>query len=154
MGLISLSRLAAAQDPCIICPPDPGPNYFVGVSPDNQSAGPYAARVTGQQLTFTIANGGSQPAAYGLSCSSTGNVTCTALSKSETVWMPSGGQDDVVATFTTGAVGSGTLIVTASGFGVSDQGSYSISIAYDVAVTPDGQATPQRRNNTGGYTAD
>jgi len=68
--------------------------------------------------------------------------------------MPSGGQDDVVATFTTGAVGSGTLIVTASGFGVSDQGSYSISIAYDVAVTPDGQATPQRRNNTGGYTAD
>ena len=69
IGLISLSRLAAAQDPCIICPPDPGPNYFVGVSPDNQSAGPYAARVTGQQLTFTIANGGSQPAAYGLSCS-------------------------------------------------------------------------------------
>jgi len=60
----------------------------------------------------------------------------------------------VVATYSVGAPGMGTLTVSASGANASDGGWVTVPVqSFGVAVTPDGGAAPTRVPNTGGYTA-
>ncbi|MBK7922997.1 MAG: RHS repeat-associated core domain-containing protein [Gemmatimonadetes bacterium] len=93
------------------------------VTPDNGSASAPSGS-SGQTLAFTVANTAPGSRAVTFSCATTGPLTCTGLS------IPSYSFDDleeitVTATYSTGAVGSGTLTLSATGT-ASDDGWYTV----------------------------
>lgn len=98
----------------------------VSVTPDGGRLN-VAPNSSGNDATFTVKNLDPTSHTYTLSCSSTGNITCTQMIPSQ-VTLPGGQQIDVDAIFSAGAVGSGTVSVTASGPGGPDDGSYNVTI--------------------------
>jgi hypothetical protein len=114
--------------------------YAVAVTPDGATAPAVGAYSTGNVLTFTVENTGTETDTYEVSCMGYDGITCTmdyfflTLDPAEST--------PVGVTFDAGAGGStGTLELAALGIGF-DQGSYLVPISgapsYAVAVTPDG----------------
>ncbi|HXG45461.1 MAG TPA: hypothetical protein VNJ71_11950, partial [Gemmatimonadales bacterium] len=106
----------------------------VQVTPDGGSL-EVLANQTGQTATFSVRNTRTVTTVYDLSCSASGNVTCTEV-EPLTVSIGPNQQIDVTAYFDAGPAGSGTLTVTATG-PASDMGYYNISV---VAPQPPGVA--------------
>jgi hypothetical protein len=103
--------------------------YQVAVTPDGSttpnrppSSGPYSAK-------FTVQNTGSYADTYALTCSTSSNVTCTGLSTSSVTLNP-GGKATIFATYTVGAVGTGTLTLRARSdeSGVQDTGFFTVPV--------------------------
>jgi len=140
---------AAAQIICLKCGGGNPPG--VAVTPDGQAAPARAANRGGYTATFTVQNLGSDAAAFEIACSGAPNVSCTSVDKGS-VSLVGGASTTVTATYAVGSLGTGTLTLTASNGQVSNPGSYSIPVAYQVAVGPDGATSAQRRTNTGSYT--
>jgi RHS repeat-associated protein len=99
----------------------------VAVTPDGGTTLDRPTQTTGHSESFTVANTSSVSATFTLSCSATGNVTCTGTS-SPSITLGAGASSTVTASYSVGAVGTGTLILTGSHANGSDQGSYSINV--------------------------
>lgn len=99
----------------------------VSVTPDRQRI-TRPANTTGLSETFTVQNTGQETTTYTISCSSSSPVTCTGVSNSSLTLSP-GQSLDVSATYNTGAPGTGSLVLTAASGGVSDKGSYTITVS-------------------------
>lgn len=125
--------------------------YGVSVTPDGSVAAKRPANTTGYDEVFTVQNTGSVPNTYTLNCTSVSGVTCSRVSASTLTLAANTSQVDT-AFYNVGAIGTGTLTLTASGTNATDNGSFSVPIvAVIVAVTPDGSNTAPRPANTGGY---
>jgi hypothetical protein len=122
-GLRPQALVAQAVPMCIGCTPD----YKVEVTPDASPISRVAGTL-GLQESFTVKNAGLLSDAYTMTCSTTGNVTCTNIAPSS--FSLSSNQTQVVTvTYNTGSAGSGTL--TARAQGVSDfwdTGSYNVTV--------------------------
>jgi len=99
----------------------------VTVSPVAAVATPRTKNTTGHSEPFIVKNSGPVAATYSISCSGLDSVTCTGTSASS-VALGVGDSTTVTASFNAGAVGTGTLRLTASRGGVSDIGSYSVQV--------------------------
>jgi hypothetical protein len=129
------ARSAHAQiTNCISC----GVPYKVEVTPDGlpdtlrlANSGPFA-------VTFTIRNAGDSTDTYDLSCSATGPVTCGSLSQSFVHLSPFT-ETPITVHYTTGAPGSGSLTLHATGRHqpepVSDQGNFLVTSVGAPAVS-------------------
>lgn len=132
--------------------------YEVLVHPDFEptptrkaNSGPYTATFEVEQIYYEP-NPPAFPNVYNLTCTGSGGVTCTDLSAD---WVALSGNETatVTATYTVGAAGSGTLILSVTDGTTGDDGSYLVPIAsFGVAVTPDFGFAPLRAPNTGGFT--
>jgi len=126
--------------------------YGVTVTPDGPTTAIRAANSGGYSESFTIANTGSLTKTFTLSCSGQSGVTCGTVPGPVTL-APNGHDTTVAMPYSVGAVGTGRLVLTATGTNASDAGSYWIPIvAYGVAVTPDGAPATARPPNTSGLT--
>src|SRR6266571_1778887 len=126
--------------------------YGVSVTPDGPTTAIRAANSGGYSESFTIANTGSLTKTFTLSCSGQSGVTCGTVPGPVTL-APNGHDTTVAMPYSVGAVGTGRLVLTATGTNASDAGSYWIPIvAYGVAVTPDGATATARPPNTSGLT--
>jgi RHS repeat-associated protein len=107
-------------------------SYGVAVTPDGATAPARAANTSGHSETFTVQNTGTAENTYSLSCGGSANLTCTGLTIEGTsvtsVKIGAGIATPVTASFSVGAVGTGTLTLTASGTNASDIGSYSVPV--------------------------
>jgi RHS repeat-associated protein len=108
-------------------------SYGVSVTPDGGTSVPRVAFSSGYSETFTIQNTGITNDTYTITCGGTGPVTCTGTSATN-VSVAGGGSTQVTAYYSTGAAGTGSLQLTASGTGVSDGGSYTVPINARPAV--------------------
>ena len=121
------------------------PATGVAVTPDAQALSVTAN--SGQTASFQLQNTGTTANTYSVTCSATGNEACGTVSPSViSVWP--GDARGVNVSFTAGAVGSGTLTLSAvgTGGGVTDNGSFSVTniaptynppVTRGVTVTPD-----------------
>lgn len=114
---------AQAVPMCIGCTPD----YKVQVTPDASPISRVAGTL-GLQETFTVKNVGLLSDAYTMTCSTTGNVTCTNIAPSS--FSLSANQTQLVTvTYNTGVAGSGTLTARAQGASdFWDTGSYTVTV--------------------------
>ncbi len=93
------------------------------------------SNLTGQVVSFTVTNTNTTSIRSGtLSCSATGQVTCTNIDVTSYSLDPNGDFITVQATFSTGTAGAGTLTLTASGTS-GDIGSYSITVVAPPTLT-------------------
>jgi len=119
---------------------------------------PYRSPFTGgYTASFTVQNTGSVDDWYLVWCGASGPVTCTGVTQpgvSQTdVFVPVGGQVEVLAYYDVGTEGTGTLVLDASSYGaglgaVEDGGTYTVPVGSPppppppppvVVVTPDGE---------------
>ena len=127
------------------------PAFSVAVTPDGTAATVRPANTSGYSETFTITNNGAANS-YSFTCSGTGGVTCGTVPVPVGPLAAGGGQTTVSMPYSVGAVGTGTLTLTANGTtgAATDNGSYSVPIqVFSVAVTPDA-GTAARNANTSG----
>jgi RHS repeat-associated protein len=124
-----------------------GTTYGVEVSPDGSPL-ELAPNLTNQMIdVFVVANTGNTTQNFSLSCSGTGQISCSQIRNisgtpiTSITLAPGGTEIQVI--YSTSSPGSGTLTVTASGTNAYDQGSF------DVSVTTPGAPTVARRNNHG-----
>jgi RHS repeat-associated protein len=122
------------------------PPYVVAVTPDGTPTASRSSNSSGFTDTFTVKNNGGSADSYTVTCGGSG-VTCTGASPATITNLAAGASQLVVAQYTTGAVGTDTLTLTATSTHTSDGGSRPVPIVKaSVAVTPDGTADPQRRS--------
>jgi RHS repeat-associated protein len=125
-------------------------SYGVAVTPDGATSATRPANTGGHSESFTVQNTGSASNTFSFSCSGANGVTCGTPPGNVT--LASGAQTSVSMPYSVGAQGTGTLTLTASGTGASDNGSYSVPIAtFAVSVAPDGATSATRTANTGGH---
>jgi len=113
-------------------------SYGVAVTPDGTIAPQRPANTSGYSENFTVQNTGTAQNTYSLSCGGSSNLTCTGLtidgSPASSVSLAGDSSKTVVGSYNVGAVGTGTLSLTATGTNASDGGSYSVPV-----VTPNPQ---------------
>ena len=129
--------------------PAPMTAQTASVTPDGATLQVQANR-TGQVASFTLTSGSSSSQTYSLewvcydaasACSRVGGSSVTF-----TYTTP------IDITFSTGAPGSGKVVLRAYGPSGSDTGYYNVAVvSYGVAVTPDGGTAAARQANTGGF---
>jgi len=121
------------------------------VTPDGGTTPDRQANTGGYGESFTVTNREAAAVTFTLSCAGSVNVTCTGTSPSS-VSVGGGAQTTVAASYSVGAVATGSLTLTATGGVGSDQGSFTIPVvSYGVTMTPDGGTAPTRAANTSGY---
>ncbi|PYP63771.1 MAG: hypothetical protein DMD37_05130 [Gemmatimonadetes bacterium] len=112
--------------------------YGVAVTPDGATTPQRPANTSGYSENFTVQNTGTGQDNYSLSCGGSANVTCTGLTidgvPASSVNLVGGALKTVVASYNVGAVGTGTLSLTATGTYASDGGSFTVPV-----VTPSAQ---------------
>ncbi len=112
-----------------------------------------AANTSGLAEPFTVSNYGDYGDYYIMSCGNTGPLTgCRIVGR--TLWyVEAWGSVGITVTYNTGANGSGTLSLSASGDYSSAYGYYAITVGppqvANVAITPDGAAVSVLTNATG-----
>jgi RHS repeat-associated protein len=106
----------------------PGAAYAVEVTPDNQLGETRVRGTSGNQVTFTVRNVGTNPDSYTLDCAACSSLSATSVSLNP--W----DQIAVVATFSTPATGTGSsMTVTLDAMSntddlATDQGSYTVPL--------------------------
>jgi RHS repeat-associated protein len=134
----------------LVCPDPPDPSDFsVSVIPDGGTAS-WPQNTNTHKAVFTIQNTGNCNDTYTFTASSNGPITVVSLSMSSALIGRGLIKPDTV-TYNVGSAGSGTLTLTASSGMAGDQGYYTVTVTpppYQVAVTPDGNTTPNRLTNT------
>jgi RHS repeat-associated protein len=105
------------------------PVYSVAVTPDGNSAPPRPPNSSGHREVFTIKNNGNTSQTYTITCAGTLNVTCTGKTASS-VTLAAGASTTDTAVYSVGAIGTGTLTMTASNANASDVGSYTVPVFY------------------------
>jgi RHS repeat-associated protein len=98
----------------------------VSVTPD---LGPIqrTANATGYTDVFTVTNTSSSSKTYTLAHSSRGNVTTTSVSPTS-LTLAAGDSGTATVTYSTGSLGTGKAILTATATGARDQGSMDVTI--------------------------
>jgi RHS repeat-associated protein len=97
---------------------------------------------TGNQVTFTVTNTGTEDTRYDRSCVGTGSVSIVDCSYITGIVIP-GEQRTVTATFITGNAGTGTVQLTVTSSqppGASATGTWTETVVRGAQVTPDGDA--------------
>jgi RHS repeat-associated protein len=97
----------------------------VRVTPDGSSLSAIQ-NSTGNSAVFIVKNTGQVAATYHLTCSSTGQATCSSVTPS-TLPLDPGEADDVTVKYAAGLPGSGRITLSASGGG-TDTGYYLITV--------------------------
>jgi RHS repeat-associated protein len=106
------------------------PGHTVAVTPDGTFVTPNPPANTGPfQAYFFVNNTGSYTDSYVLWCAGRVNITCAGTDLTYLTLDP-GQQSDVEATYTTGAPGTGRLVVGATGAGnpAADSGYYRVTV--------------------------
>ena len=135
-GVISLTASGSASD---------GGDYSisivggaVSVTPYNQLGWMTIAYTSGFAATYQVHNTGLTANTYSFACSATGNASSYAISQSSAT-ITAGDSTQVICYYSSGAPGTGTIVLTATGTNASGTGTYNLQInTYSVAVTPDG----------------
>src|SRR6267143_4438151 len=109
----------------------PAPVYGVSVTPDGATSSRFA-NIGGYQEAFTIQSSANVTDTFTVSCGGSSNVTCTGVSAA-TVVLPAGASKVDTAIYSTGAAGTGSLVLRAASAHASDSGSYVVNV---VAGTP------------------
>lgn len=125
--------------------------YGVAVTPDGSTATTRAPNAQGYSESFTVRNTGTATNIFALSCS-TANLTCTGTNPAS-LTLAANATGTTTASYYTGSVGTGRLVLKAVGTLASDTGYFSVPVvAAGVAVTPDSGAAAARLANTGPFT--
>lgn len=110
----------------------------VSVTPYNQTGWMTIAYTSGFVATYQVHNSGLTGNTYGFACSATGNASWYAIS-TPSATIAAGDSTQVICYYSSGAPGTGTIVLTATGTNASGTGTYNLQInTYAVAVTPDG----------------
>ena len=106
-----------------------GGSYAVSVTPDGGAGGSHPAYTGNYTVVFTVTNTGTNSDIFSLNPSVSGNVTYVRQSLSSVSLGPDAVAHDTV-TFSTTAVGTGTVSLLADGQGADerDNGSYGVTI--------------------------
>ncbi|MGH9894145.1 MAG: hypothetical protein ACREA0_19620, partial [bacterium] len=111
-------------------PPPPPPPPQIAVTPD---AGTTSAPqfTPGNVVSFAVSEtGGGTGDQVSFTCTPTGNVTgCTPPGS---IPLSAGGSANVSVSYSTGAVGSGSLVLTGQGSSSSDNGAYSVTVTDNI----------------------
>jgi RHS repeat-associated protein len=107
------------------------PQYQVSVTPKGATDPARTTNTGGYNAVFTITNTGYYSDTYTITCGTTGPVTCTSAKPTSS----SGGTD--TAFYNVGAVGSGTITLTASSSHASDMG-WDTVLVRPAPITPSG----------------
>ena len=108
--------------------------WSVSVTPDNATGPNWGPNTGSHQALFTVTNTGSGGSTdtYTLTCSATGNVTCTSVKPTSKSLVNGAFFTDTVTYAVTGP-GTGVLKLTATGtVSATDQGSYNIQVGYPI----------------------
>lgn len=145
-------RQATAQDPCQqFFPPPPASCYSIAVSPQGDATPTRVAGTGGYTQVFVITLTGELGDTWTIGCSGATGVTCTGTNQGSVTLVGTGDTAQVIATYSVGSAGTGSLTLTATGSQTSNQGYVTVPIqAYSVTVTPVG-SIPTRVPNTGPY---
>src|SRR5437660_41389 len=112
--------------------------FAVSVTPDGGQV-TWNANTNGHTSTFTVTNTGTCQDTYNFSKSATGPISGVTINKTSAT-LAAGASTTVTVNFTAGALGTGVLTLHAAGnSGDSDNGTYNVTNASYVAVTPDAQ---------------
>ncbi|HEY7877793.1 MAG TPA: hypothetical protein VIC55_06195, partial [Gemmatimonadaceae bacterium] len=147
MSRVSRIRVALM---CLIVPGPLAAQSAPSVSPQG-SGYSEPPNTTGLTLQFTVYNNDDFSERFILTCTTSGNIgPCTRPSS---ILVPAWGASNVNVGFSTGAVGTGQLSLTAGDPGGMSQGWYAITVAPPpapaVSVTPDGMPANVATNSTG-----
>ncbi len=118
----------------------PAPVYSVAVTPDGAATPARLTNTQGYTETFTVTNTGNTANTYAVTCGGSANVTCRGVSRAS-VPLNAGESATDTARYDVGAVGTGTLTLTATGTNASDGGSYSVPVVAPSAQPPVVDAT-------------
>jgi RHS repeat-associated protein len=108
----------------------------VAVTPDGGTTAPRAANTGSFTDTFTVKNTGGASQTYTLTCTGSSNVTCSSTNPSGTVTVGAGLSAPVVATYSVGGAGTGSLGLTASVAGATDGGLYRVRVVTSTQQAP------------------
>jgi RHS repeat-associated protein len=101
--------------------------YRVAVTPDGATT-PNRLTNTAYVDTFTVENTGANTDTFALTCTSSSNVTCGALSPAGPLALTSNALQKVAANYTTGSPGTGLLKLRAASSHSNDSGSYNVPV--------------------------
>lgn len=127
----------------------PGLTVGVSVTPSNGTDPTQRLEdATGNQVTFTVKNTGTEDTRYTRECTRTGSVVFVDCSFITGILIP-GEERTVTATFTTGNAGPGTVQLTVTSTqppGASGTGVRNVTVISGSRVTPDGDALVRNAN--------
>jgi len=162
VALVSAWTFTPRFGPSHICPTSPSGTleddgmvqFAVSVTPKGSTV-TQPANTNGLTSYFTVKNTGTCADTFNVTASRDGRITVVSVSPSSIPNLQPGASQQVAVTYSAGASGAGTLILTAIGGagGESDNGNYNVTVQaqYSVAVTPDGAMSTTRAAN-GTYT--
>lgn len=126
--------------------------YGAVVTPDGTVATTRPPNSSGYSESFSIRNSGTGSNTYALSCAGATNVTCTGTNPTS-LTLAAGVTGSATASYYTGSIATGTIVLRAVGTFASDTGYFSVPVvAAGVAVTPDSGSTTPRLASSGPYT--
>lgn len=108
----------------------------VAVTPDGGTTAPRAANTGSFTDTFTVKNTGGAFQTYTLTCAGSSNVTCSSSSPSGSIGVAANASAPVIATYSVGAAGTGSLTLTAAASGASDGGTYHVRVVTSTQQAP------------------
>src|ERR1051325_10293689 len=133
-GVLFVSVIFAICSPLSIDAQIPPPTWGVLVTPKGTNVS-WTEGTTGH-TTFTVKNTGNQGDVYSLSCAATGPTTCVSIDSTSVLLAP-GASKSVVATYSVGGQGRGTVKLTA----LADAGESDYGYVNATAVPPAGAPT-------------